>query len=112
MTLLRAGMLSVLLLLAVTLAWLWGPRSSDPALQQAAFTQPSLPPAYAELEQALESGDAAALDALEEDNEYLTEGDVFTEDLVQTWLDYKRTKEIDPQRFRPTPHEFELYYDC
>lgn len=64
MTLLRAGMLSVLLLLAVTLAWLWGPRSSDPALQQAAFTQPSLPPAYAELEQALESGDAAALDAL------------------------------------------------
>ena len=53
-----------------------------------------------------------ALNALEEDNEYLTEGGVFTEDLVETWLEYKRTKEIDPQRFRPTPHEFELYFDC
>ena len=51
------------------------------------------------------------LDALEEDNEYLTEGDVFTPDLVETWIEYKRTKEIDPIRFRPHPHEFEMYYD-
>ena len=51
------------------------------------------------------------LDKLEEDHAYLTEGDVFTEDLIETWIDYKRTNEIDPVRFRPTPHEFELYYD-
>ena len=51
------------------------------------------------------------LDKLEEDHAYLTEGDVFTEDLIETWIDYKRTNEIDPVRFRPTPHEFGLYYD-
>ncbi|GAB4062523.1 type I glutamate--ammonia ligase [Angustibacter speluncae] len=54
----------------------------------------------------------AVLDALEEDHDYLTEGDVFTPDLVETWIEYKRTKEIDPLRFRPHPHEFEMYYDC
>ncbi len=54
----------------------------------------------------------AVLDALEEDHDYLTEGDVFTPDLVETWVEYKRTKEIDPLRFRPHPHEFEMYYDC
>lgn len=51
------------------------------------------------------------LTALESDNAYLTEGDVFTTDLLQTWIDYKRSHEIDPVRLRPTPHEFELYYD-
>ncbi len=55
---------------------------------------------------------SAVLDALEADHEYLTEGDVFTPDLVETWIEYKRTKEIDPIRFRPHPHEFEMYYDC
>lgn len=55
---------------------------------------------------------SAVLDALEEDHDYLTEGDVFTPDLVETWVEYKRTKEIDPLRFRPHPHEFEMYYDC
>ncbi|MEO9108984.1 MAG: type I glutamate--ammonia ligase [Jatrophihabitantaceae bacterium] len=55
---------------------------------------------------------AEVLDALEKDNEYLIEGGVFTEDLIQAWIDYKRTAEIDPIRLRPTPHEFELYYDC
>ena len=54
----------------------------------------------------------AVLEALEEDNDYLTEGDVFTDDLIETWIEYKRTKEIDPLRFRPHPHEFEMYYDC
>ena len=53
----------------------------------------------------------AVLDALEADHEYLTEGGVFTEDLIETWIEYKRTKEIDPIRFRPHPHEFEMYYD-
>ncbi|BDZ43284.1 glutamine synthetase [Paraoerskovia sediminicola] len=52
-----------------------------------------------------------ALDSLEADHEFLTQGDVFTEDLISTWIDYKRTNEIDPIRLRPHPHEFELYYD-
>ncbi len=52
-----------------------------------------------------------ALDNLEADHEFLTQGDVFTPDLIQTWIDYKRTNEIDPIRLRPHPHEFELYYD-
>lgn len=52
------------------------------------------------------------LDVLEADHAYLTEGDVFTEDVIETWIDYKRSEEIDPLRFRPHPHEFELYYDC
>jgi glutamine synthetase len=53
----------------------------------------------------------AVLDNLEADHAYLTEGGVFTEDLIETWLEYKRTREIDPIRLRPHPHEFELYYD-
>ena len=52
-----------------------------------------------------------ALKALEADHDYLTEGNVFTEDLINTWIDYKRTKEIQPITFQPTPKEFELYYD-
>ena len=51
------------------------------------------------------------LTSLEEDNAYLLEGGVFTEDLIETWIEYKRTNEIDPIRLRPHPHEFELYYD-
>src|SRR4051812_22319880 len=53
----------------------------------------------------------AVLDALEADHEYLLEGDVFTEDLIQTWVEWKRTNEVDPIRFRPHPHEFEMYFD-
>jgi glutamine synthetase len=52
------------------------------------------------------------LDALEADHGFLTEGGVFTEDLIEMWIDLKRTQELDPLRFRPHPHEFELYYDC
>ena len=52
-----------------------------------------------------------ALDALEADHAYLLEGDVFTEDLIATWVDYKRKNEVDPIRFRPHPHEFEMYFD-
>jgi glutamine synthetase len=51
------------------------------------------------------------LDRLEADHEYLTEGGVFTDDLIDAWVSYKRTAEIDPIRLRPHPHEFELYYD-
>jgi glutamine synthetase len=51
------------------------------------------------------------LDALEADNEWLQEGGVFTEDMLEAWIAYKRANEIDPIRLRPHPHEFELYYD-
>ncbi|MCW2694033.1 MAG: glutamine synthetase, partial [Mycobacterium sp.] len=53
----------------------------------------------------------AVLNALEDDNSYLSEGGVFTTDLIETWIDYKRTNEIDPIRLRPHPYEFQLYYD-
>ncbi|WP_330330068.1 type I glutamate--ammonia ligase [Streptomyces sp. NBC_00536] len=53
----------------------------------------------------------AVLRALEEDNEYLQAGGVFTSDLIETWIDYKRTHEIAPIALRPHPHEFELYFD-
>ncbi|MEU4424597.1 type I glutamate--ammonia ligase [Actinoplanes sp. NPDC024001] len=53
----------------------------------------------------------AVLNSLEADHEYLTAGGVFTEDLISTWIDYKRTNEVDPVRLRPTPHEFEMYYN-
>ena len=51
------------------------------------------------------------LDALEADHDYLLEGNVFTSDLIETWVDYKRSAEIDPVRLRPHPWEFMLYYD-
>jgi glutamine synthetase len=51
------------------------------------------------------------LDALEADHEFLLEGGVFTKDLIETWIDYKRTTEIDALRLRPHPYEFALYYD-
>ncbi|ABK52696.1 L-glutamine synthetase [Acidothermus cellulolyticus 11B] len=51
------------------------------------------------------------LAALEADHDYLLEGGVFTPDLIATWLEYKRTKEVDSIRLRPHPHEFELYFD-
>jgi glutamine synthetase len=53
----------------------------------------------------------AVLDSLEADHEFLTAGNVFTPDLIETWIDYKRTNEIAPVQARPHPHEFELYYD-
>jgi len=51
------------------------------------------------------------LDELEKDNEYLQAGGVFPADLIETWIDYKRSNEVDPIRLRPHPHEFEMYYD-
>ena len=45
------------------------------------------------------------------DHDYLTEGDVFTPDLIATWIAYKHENEIVPMRMRPHPYEFELYYD-
>jgi glutamine synthetase len=53
-----------------------------------------------------------ALDALERDCDFLLRGDVFTEDVIATWLKFKREKEIGPMRLRPHPYEFCLYFDA
>jgi len=53
-----------------------------------------------------------ALDALERDHAFLTVGGVFSEELIRTWIDYKRENEADVVRLRPHPAEFSLYYDC
>src|SRR5712672_2910190 len=54
---------------------------------------------------------SAVIDRLEEDHEYLTEGGVFTEDLIETWISYKRENEILPIQIRPHPYEIALYFD-
>lgn len=53
-----------------------------------------------------------SISALEKDHDFLLKGGVFTEDLLQTWINYKRLKEIDEVRLRPHPWEFHLYFDC
>jgi glutamine synthetase len=52
-----------------------------------------------------------ALDCLEEDHAFLLKGDVFTEELIETYIGYKRKSEADAVRLRPHPYEFALYYD-
>ena len=52
-----------------------------------------------------------ALEALERDSTFLLKGDVFTEELLRTYIEYKREKEVDAVRLRPHPYEFALYYD-
>ncbi len=51
------------------------------------------------------------LDALEKDHAFLLEGGVFTSDLIETWISYKRERELAPVNLRPVPYEFFLYYD-
>jgi glutamine synthetase len=52
-----------------------------------------------------------ALDSLEKDHDFLLKGDVFTEDVVASWIQWKRENEITPLNSRPHPHEFFMYYD-
>jgi glutamine synthetase len=52
-----------------------------------------------------------SLKALERDHEFLLRGDVFTEDLISTWINYKMTNEVKQVALRPHPYEFMLYYD-
>lgn len=52
-----------------------------------------------------------SLDALESDHEFLLKGDVFTQDLIEMWLDHKREHDVQASRLRPTPFEYFLYYD-
>jgi glutamine synthetase len=53
----------------------------------------------------------AVLDALEGDHKFLLTGEVFTQDVIDTWIDFKRSRELDEVRLRPHPWEFYLYYD-
>lgn len=52
-----------------------------------------------------------ALEALEQDHEFLLRGEVFTQDVIRTWIGYKRTHEVEAMRLRPHPFEFCLYFD-
>ena len=52
-----------------------------------------------------------ALDNLEKDHEWLLKGDVFTPDLIEMWIKYKREAEVDAINTRPHPYEFFMYYD-
>jgi glutamine synthetase len=70
-----------------------------------------LPPDQAELVRQVPDSLEEVLAALEADHQFLLEGDVFTPDLIDTWLEYKREQEIDQVRIRPHPWEFHLYYD-
>jgi glutamine synthetase len=53
-----------------------------------------------------------ALENLEKDHQFLLQGDVFSEDLIKTWISYKLDVEVLPVSIRPHPYEFALYYDC
>jgi len=70
-----------------------------------------LPPAEAKAVKSTPRSLAQALDALETDHAFLLRGGVFTADVIETWLDYKRQKEVDAIALRPHPYEFHLYYD-
>ena len=50
-----------------------------------------------------------AMDALEEDHDFLTAGDVFTDDLIDTWISIQRG-DLDPARLAAPPLEYELYF--
>jgi glutamine synthetase len=52
-----------------------------------------------------------ALDCLRKDHKFLLKGDVFSEDLIETWINLKMEKEVNPVRLRPHPMEFQLYFD-
>jgi glutamine synthetase len=70
-----------------------------------------LPPEEAKQVRQVPGSLGAVLDALEADHEFLLKGDVFTTDLLEAYIAYKREIEVDPVRMRPHPHEFTLYYD-
>ncbi len=70
-----------------------------------------LPPEEARLIKQVPGSLGEVLDMLEADHEWLLKGDVFTKDILEAYIAYKRRNELDPIRLRPTPHEFVLYYD-
>lgn len=70
-----------------------------------------LPPEEAKSVKSTPGSFKETLDALEQDHQFLLRGDVFTPDLIETWLDYKRLREVEAVAIRPHPYEFYLYYD-
>lgn len=70
-----------------------------------------LPPEEAARIEQLPGSLAEALDILEGDHQWLLEGDVFSDDVIHTWLEYKRQHEVNEVNQRPHPYEFHLYYD-
>ena len=70
-----------------------------------------LPPEQAAEVQQTPGSLAEVLTALERDHAFLLRGDVFTEDVIETWIEYKRENEVDALRLRPHPYEFCMYYD-
>jgi glutamine synthetase len=70
-----------------------------------------LPPAEAKNVKSTPGSLQQALDALEADHGFLLRGEVFTADVIETWVSYKREKEVDAIALRPHPYEFHLYYD-
>ena len=70
-----------------------------------------LPPEEAKNVPQVPSSLESAVNSLEENHEFLLEGGVFTEDLIENWITFKRENEIDPIRLRPHPYEFAMYYD-
>jgi glutamine synthetase len=71
-----------------------------------------LPAEEKKLIQQVPSSLTEVLDALEADHAFLLKGEVFTADLLEEYIKYKRIHEVDAVRLRPTPHEFALYFDC
>ncbi|MFT4702659.1 MAG: glutamine synthetase [Bradymonadia bacterium] len=71
----------------------------------------SLPPEERANIPAVPGSLSEALDELENDHAWLTKGNVFSEDLIHSWIKYKRDEEVTAARLRPTPIEFQLYYD-
>ncbi|MGB9210297.1 MAG: type I glutamate--ammonia ligase, partial [Pseudolabrys sp.] len=69
-----------------------------------------LPPAEAQVVKSTPGSLQQALDALEVDYAFLLRGDVFTKDVIETWLSYKRESEVDAIALRPHPYEFHLYF--
>ncbi len=72
----------------------------------------TLPPEEAATIKTVPGSLEEVLKALEEDHDFLLRGGVFTEDVIEHWITYKRTRELDPVRLRPHPYEFHLYFDA
>ncbi len=96
---------------ALLLAGLDGIQSqTDPGLPMDVDLYDLPPEEFAKVKQVPDSL-AKVLNVLENDHDYLLVGDVFTPDVLENWIGYKREMEIDPIRMRPHPYEFNLYYD-
>ena len=70
-----------------------------------------LPPEQAAEIPKIPSSLEASLDALQQDRDFLLRGNVFSEDVINTWIRYKREKEVEQLRTRPHPQEFRMYFD-